>query len=206
VSPFINLPTATTLPYTYKGMPSTLPPSSTGITSASDLSGGTGASSSGGPEDDYASPPKPKYVISGSGHAAHPDDIVASCRALQAHIAKLQADADADLRALEDRIRVRELAEKRRVAPGWLDSEARILEPERKNGGSPADLMSGGSGGGAPEDISQQFSTLSFGNGHGSGGISYQDGHGPGGASEMAVPDEGVQLDKAFGNITLGSR
>lgn len=31
----------------------------------------------------------------------------------------------------EERIAARDLAEKRRVAPGWLDSEARILKPER---------------------------------------------------------------------------
>lgn len=31
----------------------------------------------------------------------------------------------------QDAIDARELAEKRRVAPGWLDSDARILEPEK---------------------------------------------------------------------------
>lgn len=31
----------------------------------------------------------------------------------------------------EEEIRERELREKRRRAPGWLDSEERILEPER---------------------------------------------------------------------------
>jgi hypothetical protein len=38
------------------------------------------------------------------------------------------------LKAWEDEIQARELAEKRRVAPGWLDSDARILEPERVDG------------------------------------------------------------------------
>ena len=115
VSPFISLPTATTLPYTYKTLPSTLPPSSTGSTATS--------------ADD-----KPKYVVSSSGHAAHPDDIIDSCKALQAYIQKVQDDADRELKAWEDEIQARELAEKRRVAPGWLDSDARILEPERIDG------------------------------------------------------------------------
>jgi hypothetical protein len=114
VSPFVSLPTATTLPYTYKTLPSTLPPSSTG-----------GSVS--------AAEEKAKYVVSPSGHAAHPDEIIASCKALQAYVQRVQDDADRELKAWQDAIDARELAEKRRVAPGWLDSDARILEPERKN-------------------------------------------------------------------------
>ncbi|KAI0106446.1 hypothetical protein GGR51DRAFT_169633 [Nemania sp. FL0031] len=157
VSPFVTLPTAATLPYTYKPMPSTLPPPSTGVT-------GDG---------------KPKYVVSQSGHAAHPDDIVASCRALQAHVDGLQRDAERELRELEDRIRERELAEKRRVAPGWLDSEARLLEPERKLGG----------GGGADADSAYAFAEMGSVAGHES-------------VSEMAV-DQGEELDRAFGGMHL---
>lgn len=33
-------------------------------------------------------------------------------------------------------LREQELAEKRRVAPGWLDREEKILEPERAKGGA----------------------------------------------------------------------
>jgi len=112
VSPFISLPKATTLPYTYKSLPSTLPPSSTGEDNGTD---------------------KPKYVVSASGHAAHPDEIIASCQALQAYIQKLQDDAEKTIRDWEDSIKERELAEKRRVAPGWLDREEKILEPQRKS-------------------------------------------------------------------------
>jgi hypothetical protein len=114
VSPFVSLPSATTLPYTYKSLPSTLPPSSTGVP----------ATASG--EE------KSQYVVSASGHAAHPNDIIASCNALKAYIQKVQDDADRELKEWDDAIAARELAEKRRVAPGWLDSDARILEPERK--------------------------------------------------------------------------
>jgi hypothetical protein len=113
VSPFVSLPTATTLPYTYKALPSSLPPSSTGSVSTEE---------------------KNKYIVSSSGHAAHPDDIIASCKALQAYVQKLTDDADKELKEWEEKIAARELAEKRRVAPGWLDSEARILEPERHAG------------------------------------------------------------------------
>lgn len=111
VSPFVSLPTSTTLPYTYKSLPSTLPPSSTGTAAAEE---------------------KSQYVVSASGHAAHPNEIIESCKALQAYIQKVQDDADRELKAWQDAIDARELAEKRRVAPGWLDSDARILEPERK--------------------------------------------------------------------------
>ncbi|KAI9744163.1 MAG: hypothetical protein M1818_002315 [Claussenomyces sp. TS43310] len=114
VSPFISLPTATTLPYTYKTLPSTLPPSSTGTASTSDNE-------------------KSQYIVSSNGHAAHPDDIIASCKTLQAHLQKVRDGAERTIKAWEAELKEKDLAEKRRVAPGWLDSDARILEPERKN-------------------------------------------------------------------------
>ncbi|KAI9878546.1 MAG: hypothetical protein M1830_000600 [Pleopsidium flavum] len=112
VSPFIALPTATTLPYTYKSLPSTLPPSSTGNTIGAE---------------------KPKYVTSSSGHAAHPEEIIASCKALQSHLQQVQVDAEKVLKEWEEDIGQRELAEKRRVAPGWLDRDEKILEPDKKS-------------------------------------------------------------------------
>ncbi|KAI9889206.1 MAG: hypothetical protein M1814_005722 [Vezdaea aestivalis] len=112
VSPFVSLPTSTSLPYTYKTLPSTLPPSSTS----------TGAMSE-----------KPQYVVSASGHAAHPDDIIESCRALQRHLQKLQEDADRTLKDWQESIKSQELAEKRRIAPGWLDRDERILEPKKRS-------------------------------------------------------------------------
>lgn len=182
VSPFTNLPTSITLPYTYKAMPSTLPPSATGVTSATD------------PE----SSEKPRYVVSQSGHAAHPDDIIASCRALQAHLTKLQGDAEQELRELDERIKARELAEKRRVAPGWLDSDARLLEPERTggnggNGEGAMDLMTGDLVGASASDQLRGMR------------LAAQEGHaGPDGLSEMAAPDDqGAQLDRAFGSLPL---
>ncbi|KAK3374115.1 hypothetical protein B0T24DRAFT_625680 [Lasiosphaeria ovina] len=217
VSPFVNLPTATTLPYTYKNMPNTLPPSASGIVAAADIGG---PSSSGGPGADGSA--RPKYVVSSSGHAAHPDDIIASCRALAAHVAKLQAEAEAELRALDERIRARELAEKRRLAPGWLDSDARLLEPERAaNNATPVPAPAPG----LPSSSSLWDRELAAGEDTAMAGVSQQqqhhyhtqgqfapmpgfgqEGHGPGGASEMAVPDEGEELDRAFGVLALGQR
>ena len=111
VSPFISLPTATTLPYTYKPLPSTLPPSST-----ADPNGNEGE----------------KYVVSASGHAASPEDIIKSCHALQDHIKKTREKAERAIQDWEQSLKEQDLAEKRRVAPGWLDRSEKILEPERK--------------------------------------------------------------------------
>ncbi|KAH6641256.1 hypothetical protein F5144DRAFT_527566 [Chaetomium tenue] len=234
VSPFVNLPTATTLPYRYKPMPSTLPPSTTGITATSTTNpSDTDPSTPNNPTPNNTNPPKPRYVVSPSGFAAHPDEILASCRALHAHVTELLASAEADLARFDERVRARELAEKRRVAPGWLDSEARLLEPERAAGaaGATGGVMGGsgsgsggvvgagmmgmsevgdgqlgggggGIGGGQGEMLLQQ-PVRRYGEGYGSG---YGDGHGHGrgGASEMAVPDEGEELDRAFGMLQMG--
>lgn len=115
VSPFISLPTAVTLPYTYKSVPSTLPPSVTVDQSGSD---------------------KPRYVVSTSGHGAHPDEIIASCKALQDHIQKTREEAQKTIKEWEEGIKERELAEKRRLAPGWLDRDEKILEPTKAGTGT----------------------------------------------------------------------
>lgn len=193
-------------------MPSTLPPSSSGITSTSSTTNtadntdpsSTTTTSSINLDTNHN---KPRYVVSASGHAAHPDDIIASCRALQAHVAQMQADAERELRELDQRIRDRELAEKRRVAPGWLDSEARLLEPERRaaaaaeaheaesglleaDGGGGivgGEMMSSASaGGGGDGFVNGQFAQMSLADRQG--------------ASEMAGDiDQGAELDRAFG-------
>lgn len=62
----------------------------------------------------------------------HSDEVIASCTALQTHLDKAASDADALIREWEEGVRARELAEKRRVAPGWLDREEKMLEPERR--------------------------------------------------------------------------
>ncbi|KAI0023640.1 hypothetical protein F4780DRAFT_59140 [Xylariomycetidae sp. FL0641] len=175
VSPFVNLPTAATLPYTYKSMPSTLPPPTTGIT------GADGAS-------------KPQYVVSNSGgHAAHPDEIVASCRALQAHITRSVARAEQALRDLEAGIADRDLAEKRRVAPGWLDSDARLLQPERhqqqqqQQQQPQEEETSSSMDEAAGRNVADHFSHMS---------IEEREG-----ATEMAGDNQGEELDRVFGGM-----
>ncbi|KAI9846870.1 MAG: hypothetical protein M1837_003482 [Sclerophora amabilis] len=163
VSPFVSLPTATTLPYTYKSLPSKLPPSSTGDSNGTE---------------------KPKYVVSSSGHAAHPDEIIASCKALQTHLQRSQDDAEQTLREWEESIRERDLAEKRRVAPGWLDRDEKILEPERKRDDqTPGHLIHGTDG----------ETSLDVGAGQRASGASRND----------TSTREGEELDRAFGNIGL---
>ncbi|KAI2608573.1 uncharacterized protein GGS25DRAFT_283677 [Hypoxylon fragiforme] len=191
VSPFLSLPSAATLPYTYKPMPSTLPPPITGVTGAN--SHHNSNSNSNPPKADKV----PYVVAPQSGHAAHPTDIAASCLALQAHLSRTQTESARALGELEARIRARELAEKRRVAPGWLDSEARLLQPERRPGFAEADGGDGdgdgdGGDGGDVAATNQLMAEMSLAGRRESGAI-----------SEMAavVVDQGEELDRAFGGM-----
>lgn len=130
---------------------------------------------------------KSQYVISPSGHAAHPDEIISSCKALQAYIQKIQDDADRELKAWEDAINARELAEKRRVAPGWLDSDARILEPE-KVGPNKAHSNSGIGQAGNLMDVDVSSADAS--------GLRQ---------TPVVLHGEGDELDKAFGGLGLNA-
>ena len=89
----------------------------------------------------------------------------------------MQEDAEKSLKKWHDDIRERELAEKRRVAPGWLDREEKILEPERRDGNESA----------SAENIMDME----------------QDG-GPAGRSlTQDRRDAGEELDRAFGGMEL---
>ncbi|KAK8187310.1 hypothetical protein IWZ00DRAFT_546081 [Phyllosticta capitalensis] len=170
VSPFISLPTATPLPYTYKTLPSTLPPSITDPPPSNTTQ----------PADSDAAaaqqPPKPAYVVSSSGHAAHPDDIIASCRALQSHLTQLMDDTRSVVNKWDEQIRDRELARKRQIAPGWLDQDVKMLEPERRGpGGGPQ--MQQGPGAASLLDASV--------------------------GEVQAQSDEGEQMDRAFGGMKI---
>ncbi|KAL9100185.1 MAG: hypothetical protein Q9163_004406 [Psora crenata] len=164
VSPFVSLPAAPILPYTYKPLPSTLPPSST-------------ADQNGAERD--------KYVVASSGHTAHPDEIIASCQALQAHIQKVQDDAEAKIKAWQNQLKEQDLAEKRRVAPGWLDRDEKILEPKRISIANNGNLAEQGRPG---ENIMDQ-----------------QDGVQQAGTKTIATPlPAGEELDRAFGGLQVG--
>ena len=163
VSPFISLPTAPTLPYTYKPLPSTLPPSSTADSSGQELE---------------------KYVLAPSGHTAHPDDIIASCKAIQEHIERTWSDAKSEVEEWEARLREEELAEKRRVAPGWLDREEKILQPNRASVVSPLSETEEMRGEGADGRL---------------GGVLQPERKGTANAA-------GEELDRAFGAMGMGGK
>ncbi|KAF1937018.1 hypothetical protein EJ02DRAFT_357787, partial [Clathrospora elynae] len=124
LSPFLSLPTPVPPPYSYKALPSTLP--------ASILSAPTSTSPSSRQPGETQ---QPAYVVSATGTTASPDQILTSCHALQQHLQNLEASARRTLAAWEERRRVEDLAEKRRVAPGWLDSGVHILRPDDEAAG-----------------------------------------------------------------------
>lgn len=128
-------------------MPSSLPPSALGIQSAAPLPSSTSNTSSTSPPVDSlrqngsnnsntgtgTGNNKPRYVISSTGSsAAHPSEISTQCAALLDHIEQMRLRAQHDIDDFEQRRRDAELAEKRRVAPGWLDSETHLLQPEKR--------------------------------------------------------------------------
>lgn len=160
VSPFINLPTSVTLPYTYKSISATLPPSVT---------------------VDPSNPnAKARYVVSSSGeHAAHPDEILAACQSLEQHLEKTRTDAEKAIQAWEESIKQRDLAEKRRVAPGWLDRDEKLLQPTRSTT-SPANA-------GVAESLLDSASAD----------------QGAPTMPSMVPRDEGEELDRAFGSLDL---
>lgn len=119
-------------------------------------------------------------MVSSSGHTAHPDAIIASCQELRAHLKKLEEEAIGTVRKWENEIRERDLAEKRRVAPGWLDAEERILVPQSTGNNARQDLLSGDDGIGDKE-----------------GNLESRQ------AREEMRDREGEELDRAFGGLGL---
>ncbi|CAI6306053.1 unnamed protein product [Periconia digitata] len=191
VSPFLSLPTATPLPYTYKQLPSTLPPSVLSTTS-------TTTASSTDQQQQQQQNEQPAYIHSSTTNtSAHPDQILTSCLALQSHLQALEANAKATLQGFEDRRKAAELAEKRRVAPGWLDGDVKLLRPE--NVGDATTMGGDGDGNGADTEMGgvmdehgQRRRRASVGI---KGLVEKRDG----------VPDEreGEALDRAFGGMNI---
>ncbi|KAF2871106.1 hypothetical protein BDV95DRAFT_668486 [Massariosphaeria phaeospora] len=190
ISPFLALPTATPLPYTYKTLPSTLP--------ASILSPPTHQSQPQNQPQNQTTqstqpPPPPAYIHSTSGStAATPDTILASCHALQTHLAQLEASAKAALPEWEARRRAQELAEKRRIAPGWLDGDVRILKPENVQGSG----SGGGSAGGEAQgrDLLDRDMDVD---------ADADEGKGAGDAQGVPESREAQELDRVFGGLDL---
>lgn len=160
VNPFIDLPKAPTLPHNYASLPSTIPPSALSA------------------QPSATAPDLPAYVTSSSGFAAHPSTIVAQNKALLEQLDKQKADAAKQVEEWENSIKERELQEKRRKAPGWLDSEARILQPERKK-----------------EDVNLMDEELETSD----EGRAQTQPH-----EDKQVDDLGNQMDRAFGRSEMG--
>lgn len=116
---------------------------------------------------------------------ATPDQILASCHALQAHLTQLESNARSTLKEWEDKRAAADLAEKRRVAPGWLDGDVKLLVPEN--------VQSQG------QDVHMEDARPSQGQRRTSVGIK--------GLVERrdGVPDprEGEELDRVFGGLDI---
>ena len=99
----------------------------------------------------------------------------------------MQDDAERMVKEWEGKLREEELAEKRRVAPGWLDREEKLLEPSRANAASVGsmDLMNDGMMGGLRGDEYMQ-----------SGQLQLQQ-------REQTPDPAGEELDRAFGAMRL---
>lgn len=123
VNPYLELPKAPTLPHNYASLPSTLPPSVIDAPAAA------------------SDPELPAYVTSSSGFAAHPATIIKQNVALLQQFAERRADAHEKMAKWEQSIKDRELQERRRKAPGWLDSENKLLEPKRVGDNAQASLL-----------------------------------------------------------------
>ena len=82
-------------------------------------------------------------------------------------------------------MREQELAEKRRVAPGWLDRDEKILEPERPRSGAGGTMVLG----------------------HGSQAVHIMDRQDEVPQDKLPADDtgttEGDELDRAFGGMAL---
>ena len=75
----------------------------------------------------------PAYVSTTTGgFAAHPSTIINQNRGLLEQIEREKKEGSNKFEEWEQAIRDRELQERRRKAPGWLDREERILEPAKK--------------------------------------------------------------------------
>ncbi|KAI7238861.1 hypothetical protein KC330_g2338 [Hortaea werneckii] len=162
VNPFIDLPKPPTLPHNYASLPSTLPPSSINAPPAP------------------SHPDHPAYVTSSSGFAAHPSTIITQNQALLEQLDRQRAEASKKVQEWEKGIQERDLAEKRRKAPGWLDSEQHLLQPE-KTGADRAREQEG----------SLMDEPASAGRQEGGGG--------DGAGRDRTGEDLGAAMDRAFG-------
>ncbi|PNS21140.1 hypothetical protein CAC42_3478 [Sphaceloma murrayae] len=185
VSPFINLPKPPTLPHNYTSLPSTLPPSI--LQTAPSASASASSATPSVSTTDSQPPTLPAYVTSPHHtFSAHPSQISAQNRSLLSRLGVTQDEARSKIAEWESGIEERELAEKRRRAPGWLDREEKILRPDRKVGEEEGEVEEGDVKG-----VGMGMETgMGMGGGEGAGG-------------DMAEKGEelGSLMDRAFGGL-----
>ena len=102
---------------------------------------------------------------------------------MQAHIQQLQDDAEKTIREWEANLKEDELAEKRRVAPGWLDRDEKILQPTR-NVEQNRDDSQGPSANIMDQQMEESAEPL----------------------QQPVQSREGDELDRAFGGMRLGQK
>lgn len=118
-------------------------------------------------------------MLSQGGYAAHPSAILAQNKDL---LRRLEEQGEAGRKKVEEwekSIQERELAERRRRAPGWLDREERLLSPEKATGDAGKNLMD--------EEQDERAKRVS------------------GLVEEKEAEDLGQELDRAFGRSEMGS-
>jgi hypothetical protein len=102
-------------------------------------------------------------------------------------LAKLEQDARNSLKEWEDRRKADDLAEKRRVAPGWLDGDVKILKPENVDDGQDVSMEEAQERRQQPQ---QRRTSVGI-----KGVLERRDG--------VPDPREGEELDRAFGGLGL---
>ena len=120
-------------------------------------------------------------MLSHGGYAAHPSAVLAQNKDL---LRRLEEQADEGRRKVEEwekSIADRELAERRRKAPGWLDTQERLLQPEKAGAEVGKNLMDE-----EQDEDARRVSGLVE-------------------AKEKEVEDLGRELDRAFGRSEMGS-
>lgn len=91
------------------------------------------------------------------------------------------------MREWEDKRTAADLAEKRRVAPGWLDGDVKLLVPENVPSQSEQDVQMGNTG---QPQLGQRRTSVGI-----KGLVERRDG--------MPDPREGEELDRVFGGLDL---
>ncbi len=149
-----------------------------------------------------------------------PEEIIDRCRELKEYIGRVQDEASRSLQEWEQAVQEEELKEKRRLAPGWLDREERVLEPESARRRTELEMMLNeknsrsnirNTNNDERPGPSPQMRGLVDDGGRGDYGDNEDDGGGPGllrqgdahthtaAAAAAAAAAAGDELDRAFG-------